>query len=114
MICFLASCKHDWRHADDFADSIRCGMTEDDIRRVATQFRVDKDHIWIEPSAPNIVSVKARELDFVDILLQGGKAVAVQRGNFIAMTTGMEFGRIRMLCGAPPLPVRRLRQATRL
>lgn len=79
-------------------------MTESEIRSLATRFGVASNRILRQDSyAPNVLTVKPGELDFVDVLLQGGEAVAVQRGNYIALTTGMDFGDIRMLCGAAPL-----------
>lgn len=109
MALFLVACRHDWSKATEFASAIRCGMSESEIRRVAKeQFGVPADHIWQQHSS-NVFTVKARELDFVDILLQSDGAVAVQRGNYVSFTTGVEFGEIRMLCGAEPISESQLR-----
>jgi hypothetical protein len=85
-------------------------MTDREVRQLAARFDVASNGIWRQQSyAPNVLTVKPGELDFVDVLLQGDEAVAVQRGNHVAFTTGMEFGTIRMLCHAAPISSRTLR-----
>lgn len=81
-------------------------MTESQILDLLKQHGGSPMQVRKQPST-NILRVRPRELDFVDVLLQGGAAVAVQRGNYIAFTAGMEFGQIRMLCGAAPMPADR-------
>jgi hypothetical protein len=84
-------------------------MSEVEIRTLATEgFKVGPEKMWRQHSS-NVFTVKSQQLDFVDILLQGDQAVAVQRGNYVSFTTGMEFGEVRMLCGAAPLSESRLR-----
>ena len=102
---FLAACRHDWRGADDFARQIRCGMTPNDIRNLANKSGLPADRVW-QGASPNIVVIKPYALDFIHVLLQGDKAVALQRGNHVSFTTEMEYGSIQMLCGAPQLPDR--------
>ena len=85
-------------------------MTDREVRELAARFGVASNRIWRQQSfAPNVLTVKPDELDFVDILLQEGGAVAVQRGNYVAFTTGMEFGTVRMLCSGAPQSERTLR-----
>ena len=106
----LAGCRHDWGKADDLSRRVKCGMTEPQIRALANDMGVSRDRVWRQqPNAPNVITVEPRQLDFIDVLLQGGQAVAVQRGNYVAFTTAMDFGEIRMLCGAAPIAARTLR-----
>ena len=79
-------------------------MTEDEIRILARQGGIDADRLW--RASTNILMVRPYELDFIHVLLQHGEAVAVQKGNYVSFTTGLEFEGIQMLCGAPPLPDR--------
>ena len=74
-------------------------MPEAEIRAMATAFGVADSGVSRVYSS-NILRVKPSDLDFVEILLQNGEAVAVQRGNLVTFTTAVEFGPIRMLCGA--------------
>lgn len=100
----LAACRHDWRGADAFASAVRCGMTGEEIQSLGAQSNLPISRM--ESGSPNILIIKPYELDFVHVLLQNQQAVAVQQGNHVAFTTGMEFGAIRMLCGTPQIPDR--------
>ena len=109
LTLLFVACRHDWPAADEFARAVQCGMSEEEIRRIANErFDVRPDYMRRQHT-PNILTVQSRDLDFVDILLQGGEAVAVQRGNHVAFTTSTEFGEIRMLCGAIAISESRLR-----
>ena len=105
----LSACHHDWLRAEAFTERIRCGMTEPQIRSLAKDFGVSGDRIWQQPDTSHVLTVAARDLDFVDILLEQGRVVGVQRGNYVAFVPTMQFGPIRMLCGRAPLAARSLR-----
>lgn len=113
LLFALAGCRHDWREAPDFSANVRCGMREAEILNLAKQYGVDHpERVWWKQTS-GVFTIKPGELDFVDVLFQNGQAVAVQRGNFVAFTTGMEFGSIRMVCGAAPIRERTLRDFSR-
>lgn len=85
-------------------------MSEGEVRSMAAErFGVPADRIWRQ-HLPNVITVKAHELDFVDIVFEQGRAVAVQRGNYVAFTTGMDFGEVRRLCGDAPQDGSRFRK----
>ncbi len=99
LLATLADCRHDWNEAEAFASSLRCGMTRDDVLRLAGKHGVEHPDRSIYEQDDGAVTVKPGELDFVDIWFQAGEAVAVQPGNYVAFTTGMEYGPICPLCG---------------
>lgn len=93
------ACRHDWHKAEEFAYAVQCGMTAREVRDLAARFGVDSRNLcWQRSDTPRVLTVKQHTLDFVDIQFQGGQAVAVQRGNYVAFTTGVEYRRTRMLC----------------
>ena len=91
-------------------------MTENEVLNVARESGlsdpVSASQRITFPGLP-LVTFRPYELDFVDVLFQNGKAIAVQRGNYVSFTTGMEFGSIRMLCEAEPPAARTLRDFAR-
>lgn len=94
-----SACRHDWREASRFVASLRCGMSEADLRTLAARHGVDVPERSIFRQDERTVTIKPKELDFVDVGFDQGKVVAVQRGNYIAFTTGMEFDKATPLCG---------------
>jgi hypothetical protein len=92
-------CRHDWRHADDFASEVRCGMSLGQVEEIARKNGVHPETSTYKWPGGVIVTIKPFELDFVDLWFQDGRLVAVQRGNYVAFSTGMHYEPTRALCG---------------
>ncbi len=76
-------------------DSLRCGMTKDDVTRLAHETGYNpSDASWLTRSA---AVKKSEELTLVDLTFHAGKLVAVRQGTYDPRTKTVVY-RTKELC----------------
>ncbi|MGZ4778351.1 MAG: hypothetical protein ACXV5L_04095 [Thermoanaerobaculia bacterium] len=78
----IAGCHRDAARSRSFTDSLRCGMTRDDVTRIARQHGYnDSDASWLARATKN-ESQKSKELLLVDLTFRNGHLVAFRQGSY--------------------------------
>jgi len=79
-IVAMAACHRAAKSQAPFVASLRCGMTRDEVSRLAREHGYDNsDASWLTRSVP---AKKSKELTLLDFTFRQGKLIAVRQGTY--------------------------------
>jgi hypothetical protein len=98
----LAACHRDAGRSLSFVQSLRCGMTRAEVRRLAQEHGYNNsDKSWLTRSVTN-ESAKSKELNLVDLTFHGDRLVALREGRSDPHTKRVEYRDVDLCNPAPP------------
>jgi len=96
MFVLVLACRNRTDSTRSFVDALRCGMTRDEVTRLARQRGYNNsDPTWLDRSA---AKSPARSKELLDLTFHGGKLVAVREGVYDPPKKKIEYRTIN-LCG---------------
>lgn len=102
MLLTSAACHREANRSDSFVQSLRCGMTHAEVRRLAREHGYNtSDPSWLTRSAGD-QSRKSKELSFLDLTFRRERLVAFREGRYAPGTKRVEYRNVDLCRAAVP------------
>ena len=89
LLVAIGACHRQTDSSAAFVDALRCGMTRDEVSRLAHEKGYNpSDASWLTRSA---ATKKSEELTLVDLTFRQGKLVAVRQGRYDPRTNRVAY-----------------------